>query len=190
MNGVDEAPLSQELLPGLLAELPILLWHGMLDGIMLPGNERIMIQNTTWAGAQGFSSSTYNPLVVDGQAKGQWHSERGLTLIEVSDAGHFLTQDAPVVSFAVYKQWIESLSIGSGNLSSVVVPSATTPVAPSTPTVRLAFEILRRHLSRRLTLLDDSLVAGGGRVVVTLRMPPWLETLAKKMSQYLHGLFS
>lgn len=61
---------------------------------------RIVLQNMTWAGKQGFQTPIKNDsFIVDGVgALGVTHQERGLTYYEVELSGHMVPQFSPVVS--------------------------------------------------------------------------------------------
>jgi len=64
---------------------------------------RIVIQNMTWNGLQGFQTPIVNDsfIVDDVGAYGNMHSERGLTYYEVDLSGHMVPQFAPVASFQI-----------------------------------------------------------------------------------------
>lgn len=99
------------LFPGIAHEIPLWLWYGLDDFLLMADGARIVIQNATWNGlqvqlrlsfcflaspacidvcwAQGFQKPITTPLYVGDNktAAGVWHSERGLTYIEVAHAG-------------------------------------------------------------------------------------------------------
>ncbi|KAI0666135.1 alpha/beta-hydrolase [Trametes maxima] len=75
--------------------------HGLADFILIAEGARIVIQNMTWNGKQGF----HNPIkedsfVVDGMgALGTAHTERGLSYVEVELSGHMVPQFSPRAAF-------------------------------------------------------------------------------------------
>lgn len=93
---------SIKLFPGLLAEIPIVLFHGNRDIICNYIGGEDMIKHLTWGGQQGFSD---NVLVYDwqheGSSSGYVKSERNLTFVNVYDASHMVPFDKPEVSRAL-----------------------------------------------------------------------------------------
>jgi len=79
--------------------------HGLGDFILIAEGARIVLQNMTWAGKQGFQTPIpKDSFIVDGVgALGNVHSERGLTYFEVSLAGHMVPQYSPVAALQVMK---------------------------------------------------------------------------------------
>ncbi|KAJ6256494.1 hypothetical protein Dda_8356 [Drechslerella dactyloides] len=72
--------------------------HGLHDYILLADGSKIAIQNMTWGGKQGFQTAPSKKFVVpyEGQGElGTWHEERGLTYIEIKQAGHMVPQYQP-----------------------------------------------------------------------------------------------
>ncbi|EJU03580.1 alpha/beta-hydrolase [Dacryopinax primogenitus] len=105
-SGKDESAVySETLLPELVDRLPggVTLWHGVLDALLLAEGDRLTIQNLTWGGEQGFQEEPHTPLYLGREKKGLWHEERGLTYVEVYDAGHMVPQDQPEVALRVLK---------------------------------------------------------------------------------------
>ncbi|OBZ66575.1 Carboxypeptidase cpdS [Grifola frondosa] len=77
--------------------------HGLADYILIAEGTRIVIQNMTWNGLQGFQTPIANDsFIVDGVgALGTVHSERGLTYFEVELSGHMVPQFSPVAAFQI-----------------------------------------------------------------------------------------
>ncbi|CAA7269655.1 unnamed protein product [Cyclocybe aegerita] len=75
--------------------------HGLADFILIAEGTRIVIQNMTWNGLQGFQSPIANDsFIVDGVgALGTAHLERGLAYVEVELSGHMVPQFSPVAAF-------------------------------------------------------------------------------------------
>jgi carboxypeptidase D len=76
--------------------------HGLADFILIAEGARLVFQNMTWEGQQGFQSPLQtDTFIIDGiGAYGNMQSERGLTYYEVSLSGHMVPQFAPWVSIA------------------------------------------------------------------------------------------
>jgi carboxypeptidase D len=104
VNGTDGSQNSAfDAFPRAIERSPrgAVVMAGLADFNLLAGGQRIIIQNMTWGGKQGFQSpiGAFN-FMVDGfpAALGNVHSERGLTYYEVALAGHMLPQFSPWVS--------------------------------------------------------------------------------------------
>ena len=100
-NGQDESlPPALTVLPSVIenSERSVIV-HGLADFVLIAEGARIVLQNMTWGGVQGFQ----NPLspdsfVIDGLgAYGTMQSERKLTYYEVSITGHMVPQYSPWV---------------------------------------------------------------------------------------------
>ncbi|KAG9075683.1 hypothetical protein FS749_012628, partial [Ceratobasidium sp. UAMH 11750] len=101
----DDSPYSETLFPDLLQRLPkgFSLWNGLFDSILFSEGTRIMIQNLTWGGQQGFQTpGITTPFVVDGKRHGVYHTERKLTYIEFDNAGHHIPEDQPAASLHAF----------------------------------------------------------------------------------------
>jgi len=77
--------------------------HGLADFILIAEGTRIVIQNMTWHGLQGFQTPIANDsFIVDGVgALGTTHTERNLTYFEVELSGHMVPQFSPVAAFQI-----------------------------------------------------------------------------------------
>ncbi|TFY76116.1 hypothetical protein EWM64_g7897 [Hericium alpestre] len=77
--------------------------HGLGDFILIAEGARVVLQNMTWNGQQGFQTPIGNDsFIVDGVgALGNMHSERGLTYFEVALSGHMVPQYSPVAAFQI-----------------------------------------------------------------------------------------
>ncbi|EIN04304.1 alpha/beta-hydrolase [Punctularia strigosozonata HHB-11173 SS5] len=75
--------------------------HGLADFILIAEGTRIVLQNMTWNGLQGFQTPIQNDsFIVDGVgAVGTAHQERGLTYYEVEQSGHMVPQFVPWAAF-------------------------------------------------------------------------------------------
>lgn len=115
VNGTDTStPSGLSILPGVIERADrVILGHGLLDFILLYNATLVTIQNMTWNGAQGFSEGPdsfedfFVPYHTDYQlgtlagagVMGQYHTERGLTLVTVDLSGHMVPQYAPSASY-------------------------------------------------------------------------------------------
>ncbi|KZL81460.1 serine carboxypeptidase [Colletotrichum incanum] len=111
-NSILEGPGSQPVLPNVIDKTRnVILAHGTKDFVLIDDGTLLTIQNLTWGGQLGFQTKPTSPLYVPyhnnnnpenlagAGVMGTVHSERGLTYLAVSTAGHFLAQDAPAVAF-------------------------------------------------------------------------------------------
>jgi len=75
--------------------------HGLADFILIAEGARIVIQNMTWNGLQGFHMPIADDsFLVDGVGSlGTAHTERGLTFLEVELSGHMVPQFSPLAAF-------------------------------------------------------------------------------------------
>ncbi|KDQ17593.1 hypothetical protein BOTBODRAFT_29764 [Botryobasidium botryosum FD-172 SS1] len=74
-----------------------LIGHGLIDMILLSEGTRIMIQNLTFGGMQGFQTPIANVLNVEGLGEmGLWHEERKLMYVEYALSGHMVPQYQPI----------------------------------------------------------------------------------------------
>ncbi|KAF8120710.1 Alpha/Beta hydrolase protein [Boletus edulis] len=103
-NGDQSLPPAFTVLPNVIEKnVRTVIVHGLADFILIAEGTRIVIQNMTWNGLQGFQTPIANDsFVVDGVgAYGNMHSERGLTYYEVALSGHMVPQFAPVAAFQI-----------------------------------------------------------------------------------------
>ncbi|TFK88356.1 alpha/beta-hydrolase [Polyporus arcularius HHB13444] len=110
-SDVNVFPRGDKSLPPAFTVLPnaiekserAVIVHGLADFILIAEGTRIVIQNMTWNGQQGFQTPIKNDsFVVDGMgALGQTHTERGLTYFEVALSGHMIPQFSPRAAFQI-----------------------------------------------------------------------------------------
>ncbi|CEH17537.1 Serine carboxypeptidases (lysosomal cathepsin A) [Ceraceosorus bombacis] len=78
--------------------------HGLRDYVLIAQGSALAIQNTTWNGKQGFQRKPNQSLLtVNGTKAGTFHTERGLTFVEVINSGHMIPQDDPPTAFKLQK---------------------------------------------------------------------------------------
>ncbi|OAX41714.1 alpha/beta-hydrolase [Rhizopogon vinicolor AM-OR11-026] len=103
-DGDGSLPPAFTVLPNVIEKNQrTVIVHGLADFILIAEGTRIVIQNMTWNGLQGFQTPIANDsFIVDGVgAYGTMHSERGLTYYEVALSGHMIPQFAPVAAFQI-----------------------------------------------------------------------------------------
>jgi len=101
-NGDASLPPAFTVLPNVIQKSNrSVIVHGLLDFILIAEGTRIVLQNMTWGGKQGFQNPIVkDSFIVDGVgALGTVQSERGLTYIEVKLAGHEVPGYQPTASF-------------------------------------------------------------------------------------------
>ncbi|RDB20370.1 hypothetical protein Hypma_012577 [Hypsizygus marmoreus] len=108
-SDINVFPRGDGSLPSALSVLPnvieknnkTVIIHGLADFILIAEGTRIVIQNMTWNGKQGFQTPIANDsFLVDGVgALGTSHTERGLTYLEVELSGHMVPQFSPLAAF-------------------------------------------------------------------------------------------
>ncbi|PVG01434.1 alpha/beta-hydrolase [Serendipita vermifera] len=97
-NGDSSLPPAFTVLPSVIEKSQrSVIIHGLADYILIAEGARIVLQNMTWAGKQGFQKELKkDSFIIDGiGAYGNMQSERGLTYYEVSLTGHMVPQFAP-----------------------------------------------------------------------------------------------
>ncbi|KAG6890062.1 hypothetical protein C0992_003160 [Termitomyces sp. T32_za158] len=103
-NGDASTPSALSVLPNVIEKSNrTVIVHGLADFILIAEGTRIVIQNMTWNGKQGFQTPIANDsFIVDGVgALGNTHNERGLTYVEVQLSGHMVPQFSPVAAFQI-----------------------------------------------------------------------------------------
>ncbi|KAI0301889.1 Alpha/Beta hydrolase protein [Multifurca ochricompacta] len=116
-SNIDVFPHGDGSLPPAFTVLPnvieksnrTVIVHGLGDFILIAEGTRIVLQNMTWAGKQGFHKHIVeDSFIVDGVGSlGNMHSERGLSYVEISLAGHMVPGYSPVVSALKLLKWME-----------------------------------------------------------------------------------
>ncbi|KAL2404038.1 serine carboxypeptidase [Exophiala dermatitidis] len=117
VNGTDNSPPSAlSVLPGVIERADrVIIGHGLLDFILLYNGTLIAVQNMTFNGGQGFSvppsqwADFYVPYHVEYDNQlgtlagagimGNYHTERGLTVVTVDLSGHMVPQYAPSAAY-------------------------------------------------------------------------------------------
>jgi len=103
-NGDASLPPALTVLPNVIEKsVRSVIVHGLADFRYIAEGTRIVLQNMTWGGMQGFQQPIANDsfIVDDVGALGTMHSERGLTYVEVALAGHMVPQFSPKAAFQI-----------------------------------------------------------------------------------------
>lgn len=110
------APSALSVLPRVIEKnKKTLIAHGALDFVLVRNGTLIAINNMTFHGKQGFSSGPnawdnffvpyHSELSLSNVAGagnfGKWHTERGLTYVEVELSGHMIPQYAPSAAYRI-----------------------------------------------------------------------------------------
>lgn len=115
-NTDNSPPSALSVLPGVIEQADrVIIGHGILDMILLWNGTLLATQNMTWNGAQGISTPPsefedfYVPYhteydfqlgsIAGAGVVGQYHTERGLTLVTVELSGHMVPQYAPSAAY-------------------------------------------------------------------------------------------
>ena len=117
VNGTDTSqPSALSVLPKVIeAADRVIIGHGILDMVLIWNGTLLATQNMTFNGAQGFSvppcewDDFYVPYhtefenqlgsIAGAGVMGQYHTERGLTLVTVQLSGHMIPQYAPSAAY-------------------------------------------------------------------------------------------
>lgn len=103
-NGDASLPPAYTVLPNVIEKSQrVVIVHGLADFVLIAEGTRIVLQNMTWGGMQGFQKPiAVDSFIVDGVgALGNMHSERGLTYVEVALSGHMVPQFSPRAALQV-----------------------------------------------------------------------------------------
>ncbi|KAM5537769.1 hypothetical protein V8D89_008537 [Ganoderma adspersum] len=95
-------PSALSVLPNVIEKSErVAIVHGLADFMLLPEGTRILIQNMTWNGLQGFQTPIEEEsfLVDDMGVFGHMHTERGLTYVEMFYSGHMAPQFVPWATY-------------------------------------------------------------------------------------------
>ncbi|KAF9652110.1 alpha/beta-hydrolase [Thelephora ganbajun] len=110
-NGDASLPPAFTVLPGVIekSERSVII-HGLGDYVLIAEGARVVLQNMTWGGKQGFQQAPkLDSFIVDGMgAMGTVQNERKLGYYEVVLSGHMVPQFAPPAAFQSM-QWLFGL---------------------------------------------------------------------------------
>ncbi|KAA1473927.1 alpha/beta-hydrolase [Dentipellis sp. KUC8613] len=100
--GDTSTPAAYTVLPNVIEKSQrSVIVHGLGDFSLIAEGTRIILQNMTWNGKQGFQSALQtDSFVIDGVgAAGNVQSERGLTYYEAKITGHMIPQFNPKAAY-------------------------------------------------------------------------------------------
>lgn len=115
-DGIDHSPHPADtpLLGSVIDKSKrAVIQHGLRDFVLIANGTLLGIQNTTWAGKQGFQTSpfaTTGNLIVEGTSQGSYHTERGLTYATIDASGHMIPQFAPAAAYKLQKFLLGQIS--------------------------------------------------------------------------------
>jgi carboxypeptidase D len=114
VNGTDNSPpAALSVLPSVIDRIErTVIGHGRLDYILIYEGTLLAIQNMTFGGSQGFSSAPEDDFIVPNLypelslsslagsgVMGKYHTEKKLTLVSITIAGHMVPQYAPSAAY-------------------------------------------------------------------------------------------
>ncbi|CAD6567715.1 MAG: hypothetical protein CYPHOPRED_002019 [Cyphobasidiales sp. Tagirdzhanova-0007] len=103
VNGTDNSlPSGLSILPNVIERNNrTVIAHGLADYVLIANGTRLMIQNLTWNGMQGFQTpiETENLILPGMGSMGNMHTERGLLYAEVALSGHMIPQFVPIAAY-------------------------------------------------------------------------------------------
>ncbi|POW00850.1 hypothetical protein PSTT_12852, partial [Puccinia striiformis] len=100
----DTSPIPMnKVLPDIIAKGRTIIAHGDLDARLFVEGMKLAIQSMTWGGKQGFQTPINANFMVSGKPNGKHHTERGLTFVEVTGAGHMIPHDQPEAALAIFE---------------------------------------------------------------------------------------
>ncbi|KAH8833996.1 alpha/beta-hydrolase [Flagelloscypha sp. PMI_526] len=97
-NGDTSPPSALSVLPNVIEKSKrTVIIHGLADYVLIALGSRIVLQNMTWHGQQGFHNAPVaDSFHVDGMgSQGTVQTERGLSYFEVKLSGHMIPQFVP-----------------------------------------------------------------------------------------------
>jgi carboxypeptidase D len=122
-------------LPGILQEIPVLLFSGEYDLICNYIGTEYLIGNMTWNGSKGFSKDTKKEVwKIDNKLAGYYTQERNLIYVLIKDGSHMVPYDRPIECLDMINRFIEvGDNIVKGKLSQV--GDGTRPTTTTTTTI-------------------------------------------------------
>jgi cathepsin A (carboxypeptidase C) len=94
------------LVPGILEEIPVLIYAGDADYICNWLGNQAWSNQLEWSGHDGFSKAEIKDLVVDDEKYGKVKSSGNFTFMQVFQAGHMVPFDQPKPSLDFYNRWL------------------------------------------------------------------------------------
>ncbi|EPB87281.1 hypothetical protein HMPREF1544_05902 [Mucor circinelloides 1006PhL] len=132
----DQSEPAYYLLPGILEEIPVLLFSGEYDLICNYVGTEYLIGNMTWNGSRGFSKDTRKEVwKIDNKLAGYYTQERNLIYVLIKDGSHMVPYDRPIECLDMINRFMQvGDNVVQGRLSQV--GDSTSPI--TTPTTKPA----------------------------------------------------
>ncbi|KAI5969098.1 KEX1 [Candida margitis] len=93
------SPPAKVLLPGIVSQIPIIVYNGDLDIICNSNGVLSYLSNLTWNGATGFDdANNRTDWIVEDKKAGWVLQDRDLTFINIFNASHLVPYSRPLVS--------------------------------------------------------------------------------------------
>ncbi|KAI9606278.1 hypothetical protein KEM48_001988 [Puccinia striiformis f. sp. tritici PST-130] len=103
-NGDASPPATLKVLPNVIQRSKrVVIAHGVLDATLLTNGVKLAIQSMKWGGKQGFQQPINSNFVVAGKPSGRYHTERGLTFVEVTQSGSVIPHDHGQAGFEIFE---------------------------------------------------------------------------------------
>ncbi|OAF59810.1 hypothetical protein VC83_03810 [Pseudogymnoascus destructans] len=112
-------PAAYTIVPNLISQgVKVHIFNGVLDYVIPHIGQELVLQNTTWAGSQGFSRPPTSDVLRNskGQQVSQGREERGLSYYTFHNAGHRVAQDEPEGAL----QWLMKVVVKGSNVGLIV----------------------------------------------------------------------
>ncbi|KAM3550308.1 hypothetical protein MY1884_008313 [Beauveria asiatica] len=96
------------VVPGLLEQIPIVVYAGDADFICNWLGNQAWTDRLEWAGQKEYGKAKSKDLVIEGSKKpyGKVKSAKGLTFMQIFEAGHMVPYDQPEASIDFLNRWI------------------------------------------------------------------------------------
>ena len=94
------------LVPGLLKEIPVLIYAGSADFICNWLGNLAWTNTLEWPGQKEYAKEKLHHLKTDGKTVGQYKTSGNLTYIKIDAGGHMVPYDQPEASLDMLNRWI------------------------------------------------------------------------------------
>eukprot|EP01132_Coremiostelium_polycephalum_P000868 gene868-1086_t len=101
-------------IPNLLAKYRVLVYGGNNDFIVNVVGVEKWVRKMRWTHRANFNKSPHQPYFANpNEIGGYYQTYKGLSLVKINNAGHFVTHDAPEVGLSVFNNFINNNPIFS-----------------------------------------------------------------------------
>lgn len=101
-----------DLLPGIIAAMPVLLFQGQFDAQDGPASNSVWINALEWPDRDEFAALEGELWEVEGRKTGWWRRLGNLTHAVVRNAGHMVPHDQPAAGKWLVQTWAEGVLCG------------------------------------------------------------------------------